>query len=204
MKVGLLGGSFNPAHRGHRNLSLHARTALGLDEVWWVVSPGNPLKAAVGMAPYSARLAAAHRVARAAPIRVSDFEARAGTRYTLHTVQALQHRYPNHRFIWLVGADIPSEFHRWRGWRRLAHLVPIAVALRPGYAGLAARSPGAAWLRRFVRPAASADWTRWSLPAVVPLALPPDPTSATALRRADPDWHSAHSLPMSKSPELPA
>src|SRR5688500_10565399 len=101
-RIGLLGGSFNPAHRGHRRISLNAIHALDLDEVWWLVSPGNPLKqAAKDMAPFEARVASAQRMARRARIRVSDFEAREGTRYTVDTVQRLRRRYPRHRFIWL-------------------------------------------------------------------------------------------------------
>src|SRR5689334_2990350 len=103
-RIGLLGGSFNPAHRGHRRISLASLDALGLDEVWWLVSPGNPLKAkAKDMAPFAARLASARAMARRAPIKASDFESRAGTRYTVDTLQALRRRYPDHQFIWLMG-----------------------------------------------------------------------------------------------------
>src|SRR6478735_3046360 len=94
-RIGLLGGSFNPAHRGHRHISLHAMLALGLDEVWWLVSPGNPLKEGVrDMAPFAARMASAQRMAHRAPIRVSDFEQRQGTRYTIDTVRRLKRRFP--------------------------------------------------------------------------------------------------------------
>ena len=189
-RIGLLGGSFNPAHIGHRRVSLAALAALGLDEVWWLVSPGNPLKPAAGMAPYEARLGSARLMARRAPIRVSDFEARSGTRYTVHTLELLSARFPQHRFIWLMGEDSVAQFHQWKDWRRLARQVPIAVIARPGYdEGVrAARAMG--WLRRFVRPAAEASkWTKWRLPALVFLRLPPDPTSATSLRAADPRWH---------------
>src|SRR5215211_6652272 len=103
-RIGLLGGSFNPAHRGHRRISLAAMAALGLDEIWWLVSPGNPLKAAKGMAPYDARLASAREQAKGTRIKVSDFEHRAGTRYTVDTLTELKRRYPDHRFIWLMGA----------------------------------------------------------------------------------------------------
>jgi nicotinate-nucleotide adenylyltransferase len=190
-RIGLLGGSFNPAHQGHRNISLGALDALGLDEVWWLVSPGNPLKeGASDMAPFEARLESARAMARRAPIRASDFERRAGTRYTVDTVEELQRRYPNHRFIWLMGADTVADFHRWKDWRKLAESLPIAVISRPGYdeAAHAARAMG--WLRRFVRPSSQErDWTDWSAPAILLLRLPPDPTSATALRALDPNWH---------------
>src|SRR5215210_1635513 len=124
-RIGLLGGSFNPAHRGHRRISLAALDALGLDEVWWLVSPGNPLKAAEGMAPFEARLQSAIDAARRAPIRVSDFEARAGTRFTVDTLSRLLRSHPSDRFIWLMGADTVAQFHQWRQWRRLARRVPI-------------------------------------------------------------------------------
>ena len=194
--TGLLGGSFNPAHRAHRRMSLAAMRALGLDEVWWLVSPGNPLKPQAGMAPYPARLASARRLARRAPIRVSDVEAKLGTHFTIDTVRALLRRHPRRRFIWLMGADTLPEFHRWKEWRALARLVPIAVLSRPGYDGPARAARAMGWLRRFVRPASQArDWTRWSLPAITLLRLPPDTTSATALRALDPDWHRPTAAP---------
>src|SRR5687768_7234603 len=116
-RVGLLGGSFNPAHRGHRRISLAAIEALGLDEIWWLVSPGNPLKPAKGMAPYEARVESAREQAKGTRIKVSDFERQAGTRYTVDTLTALKRRYPDHRFIWLMGADTVAQFHQWRSWR---------------------------------------------------------------------------------------
>ena len=190
-RIGLLGGSFNPAHRGHRRISLAAVRELGLDEVWWLVSPGNPLKeGAKDMAPFEARFASAERMARRAPIRVSDFELREGTRYTIDTVKGLKQQFPDHQFIWLMGSDTLPNFHKWRDWRGLAREVPIAVIRRPGYdrAAHAARAMG--WLRRFVRPSSQAShWTEWSAPAILMLRLPPDTTSATKLRALDPNWH---------------
>lgn len=189
-RTGLLGGSFNPAHRGHRKISMHAIAALELDEAWWLVSPGNPLKPAKGMAPLAARLASAGMMARRLPIRATAIERELGTRYTIDTLRVLIRRYPKRRFIWLMGADNLAQFHRWKDWRNIAAMVPIAVIGRPGYDDdvRAARAMG--WLRGFVRPAADArGWTKWSLPALVFLRLPPDPTSATSLRAADPNWH---------------
>ena len=201
IRTGLLGGSFNPAHRAHRAISLAAMEQLDLDEMWWLVSPGNPLKTgASDMAPLAARLASARRIARHSTIRASVLEAKFGTRYTVDTVRKLIHRYPNRRFVWVMGADIVAEMHRWRDWRRLARSIVIAVAVRPGYAGLAEASPAAAWLRRFVRTAGGKDWTRWRPPALVLLHLPPDPISATALRRADPDWYARDVIPISSPP----
>ena len=190
--TGLLGGSFNPAHGGHRQLSLAALDALGLDEIWWLVSPGNPLKPGKGMAPLRARFLSARRAARRAPIRVTAIEREFGTVYTAETVAALIARFPDRRFIWLMGADNLAQFHRWRDWRSIAALVPIAVLPRPGYDGRAPKAPAWGWLRRFVRPAAMArKWTEWRPPALVLLELPPDPTSATAIRAANPDWHES-------------
>lgn len=190
-RIGLLGGSFNPAHRAHRAMSLAAIDALGLDEVWWLVSPGNPLKAkARDMAPFAARLASARAAARRSRIRVSDFEARSGTRYTVDTIRLLRNRWPRHRFIWLMGEDTVAQFHQWKNWRALARLVPIAVIYRPGYDDDARAARAMGWLRHFVRPASQArNWTEWSVPAISFLRLPPDRTSATRLRALNPDWH---------------
>lgn len=200
-RIGLLGGSFNPAHSGHRRLSLAALDALGLDEVWWLVSPGNPLKAdARDMAPYRARLASAKSISRHAPIRALDLERTLGTRFTIDTVNHLQRRFQDHRFIWLLGSDTLPEFHKWRDYRGLARICPIAVLNRPGYDRPARAARAMGWLRRFVRPASQAKrWTEWSAPAIVFLRLPPDPTSATALRALDPNWHSHWTEPQSRA-----
>jgi nicotinate-nucleotide adenylyltransferase len=188
--TGLLGGSFNPAHKGHRHISLGAMAALGLDEIWWLVSPGNPLKPKKNMAPLSARVASAQWAAAGARIRVTAIERRLGTIYTVDTLARLVRLYPKRRFIWLMGADNLAQFHHWRDWRRIAALVPIAVVTRPGYDARALKAPAWGWLRRFVRPAATArNWTLWRPPALVLLSLPPDRTSATAIRAANPDWH---------------
>jgi nicotinate-nucleotide adenylyltransferase len=188
--TGLLGGSFNPAHRGHRGITLAAMRALALEEAWWLVSPGNPLKPAKGMAPLAARLASARTVARRAPIRATAIEARLNTRYTVDTIRKLQRRYPKRQFVWIMGADNLAQFHRWRDWRGIARAIPIAVVARPGYDGRALAGPAMAWLRRYRRPRSAANrWTTWSLPALVLLRFRPDPTSATGIRAGDPDWH---------------
>ncbi|MBM6577185.1 nicotinate-nucleotide adenylyltransferase [Microvirga sp. SRT01] len=188
--TGLLGGSFNPAHRGHRGITLAAMRALALEEAWWLVSPGNPLKPAKGMAPLAARLASARTVARRAPIRATAIEARLDTRYTVDTIRKLQRRYPKRQFVWIMGADNLAQFHRWRDWRGIARAIPIAVVARPGYDGRALAGPAMAWLRRYRRPRSAANrWTTWSLPALVLLRFRPDPTSATGIRAGDPDWH---------------
>ncbi|OJY71258.1 MAG: nicotinic acid mononucleotide adenylyltransferase [Sphingobium sp. 66-54] len=188
--VGLLGGSFNPAHGGHRAISLFAREALGLDEVWWLVSPGNPLKPRAGMAPLAARMASARQTARRAPIRVTAIERELHTRYTVETLRKLQRRYPRIRFIWLMGADNLAQFDRWKDWRGIARGTAIAVIARPGYTRAAHGAPAMAWLRRFVRPASQCKrWTTWRLPALVHLRFRPDPRSATLLRQKAPLWH---------------
>jgi nicotinate-nucleotide adenylyltransferase len=189
IRVGLLGGSFNPAHRAHRRISLAAIAELGLDEVWWLVSPGNPLKPAAGMAPLAARFASAVRMARRAPIRVTAIERELGTRFTIDTLRALQRRYPRSRFVWIMGADNLAQFNRWKEWRGIARALPIAVFARPGYDRQATASPAAAWFRRYRVPAASLTHSgEWSAPALTTLRMRPDPISATAIRRADPDW----------------
>lgn len=172
-------------------MSLAVLDELDLDEVWWLVSPGNPLKdSAKDMAPFEVRLASAREMARRSPIRVSDFEARAGTRYSIDTVRHIIRRWPRHRFIWLMGEDNVAQFHQWKDWRALARTLPIAVISRPGYDDDARAARAMGWLRRFVRPADQAkNWTQWSAPAIIFLRLPPDRTSATGLRALNPNWH---------------
>lgn len=189
--TGLLGGSFNPAHGGHRRISLFALAALGLDEVWWLVSPGNPLKDKAGMAPLAARFGSARRMARRAPIKVTAIERQLGTRYTVDTLRMLRRRWPKRRFVWLMGADNLAQFSRWKQWREIARLMPIAVIARPGYDRAAFASPAMAWLRRFRKPAVSFGVrTGWSAPALIMLRFDPDQRSATAIRRTDPRWAS--------------
>lgn len=198
--TGLLGGSFNPAHKGHRGISLAAMEALGLDDVWWLVSPGNPLKPQAGMAPLAARFASALRMAEGTPIRVTAIEEELGTRYTHATLEALVKRFPDHRFVWIMGADNLAQFHLWRDWQVIARLVPIAVVSRPGYEEDALTAPAMGWLRDFVLTADQArSRTQGSLPALVLLNLPPDPTSATAIRAANPDWHETEAYSFNKS-----
>ena len=194
--TGLLGGSFNPAHGAHRAISLFAAEALGLDEVWWLVSPGNPLKPAKGMAPLEARFGSAVETARRAPIRVTAIERELGTRYTVDTLRALRRRFPRRRFVWLMGADNLAQFHRWKDWREIAREMPIAVIARPGYDDAALASPAMAWLRRYRLAAARLkNRDEWSAPALIELRFDPDPRSATEVRRTDPDWASRFAGP---------
>jgi nicotinate-nucleotide adenylyltransferase len=193
--TGLLGGSFNPAHRAHRRISLAAIAELGLDEVWWLVSPGNPLKDPAGIAPFAARFASALRVARRAPIRVTAIERALGTRYTVDTLRALRRRFPRRRFVWLMGADNLAQFHRWKEWRAIARMVPIAVFARPGYDANAFGSPAMAWLGRYRRSANALRNDAARAPMLVWLRYDPDPLSATELRRRDPAWAARHTGP---------
>lgn len=187
--TGLLGGSFNPAHGGHRAISLNAIDALGLDELWWLVSPGNPLKPKAGMASLPARLGSAQRIARRSPIRATGIEAELGTRYTIDTLKKLVRRYPNRQFIWIMGADNLVQLPQWRDWRGIARLMPIAVIARPGYNDRAHARRAMGWLRRFVRPVdQKLHWTDWRPPALVFLRFSPDVRSATAIRQANPRW----------------
>lgn len=190
--TGLLGGSFNPAHGGHRRITLFAAGALGLDETWWLVSPGNPLKPKAGMAPLAARLLSARRQARRARIVPTTIEQRLGTRYTVDTLAKLVRRYPRRRFVWLMGSDNLAQLHQWKDWRRIARTMPIAVIARPGYDGKAMASPAMAWLRRYRVTAASIRKRgQWSAPALVLLRFDPDHRSATAIRRANAGWAEA-------------
>ena len=194
--TGLLGGSFNPAHGAHRKITLFALNALGLDEVWWLVSPGNPLKPLRGMAPLAARVRSARAMARRAPIRVTAIERELATRFTVDTLRALKRRYPERRFVWLMGADNLAQFHRWKDWRAIARSMPIAVIARPGYDAQALASPAMAWLRRYRLPATGLkNRQEWSAPALIALRFDPDPRSATELRQADPDWAQRFSGP---------
>src|SRR3954469_3325147 len=207
-RIGLLGGSFNPAHRAHRHISLAAIKLLGLDAVWWLVTPGNPLKeGAKDMAPFEARFASAERIARGTLIQVSDFERKEEIRFTVDSVRLLKRRHPEHRFIWLLGSDTVPNFHKWRDWRGLAREVPIAVIPRPGYDSAAHAARAMGWLRRFVHPPGQArSWTEWSAPAIIFLRLPPDPTSATSIRAQDPSWYrrSPSFVPRSRRLAVPS
>lgn len=129
--IGLLGGSFDPAHMGHVHITREALKRFGLDRVWWLVTPGNPLKAR-GPAPLETRLAHARTLMQHPRVKVTDIEARLGTRYTAETIAALQKLYPGVQFVWLMGADNLAQFHRWESWREIIERVPLGVLARPG------------------------------------------------------------------------
>jgi nicotinate-nucleotide adenylyltransferase len=182
LRVGLLGGSFNPAHDGHRHVSLEALKRLGLDQVWWLVSPQNPLKPMAGMAPLAERLATARAVARHPRIKVTALEARLGTRYTADTLRRLA-TWPGHRFIWLMGADNLAQLPRWRHWRAIVAACPVAVFERAPYSYRALAGPAARMLANARLPVLrAAELAATDLPAWVFVRLRPHPASATAIR----------------------
>ena len=183
-RIGLLGGSFNPAHGGHLHISREALKRLDLDEVWWLVSPQNPLKPLAGMTPFAERLQKAAAVAAAdRHIKVSDIEARLGTIYTADTIAALRRRFPHARFVWLMGGDNLAQFPYWRRWQDIFRRVPIAVFDRPGaapkaLAGQAAqRFAGARTRPRVARRLASLPPPVWMY-----FHTRLDPNSATRIR----------------------
>jgi nicotinate (nicotinamide) nucleotide adenylyltransferase/ribosome silencing factor RsfS/YbeB/iojap len=176
-RIGLLGGSFNPPHGGHLHISRLALSRLDLGEVWWLVSPQNPLKPSAGMLPFAERLDAASRVAAAEPrIRVSDIEARLGTTYTADTLKMLRRRFPRARFVWLMGGDNLVQLPHWKQWQGIFRSVPIAVFDRPGTASPALAGIAA---HRFAR-------ARVSISAARHLALTAPPAWAFFHTRLDP------------------
>ena len=189
MTVGLLGGSFDPAHEGHAHVTREALKRLGLDRVWWLVSPGNPLKARPP-APMAGRLARASAVIGHPRVVVSDIEARLGTRHTAQTLRRLMALYPGVRFVWLMGADNLAEFHRWQDWDWIMTHVPIGVFARPG-ARLAARGARAAdEYARYRLPAEAAGLlARCPPPAWCFLDVPMLGHSSSAIRALG-DWRA--------------
>lgn len=183
-RIGLLGGSFNPPHAAHVLISETALKRLRLDRVWWLVTPGNPLKSRTGLPSLAERLAACRRLARDPRIVVTGLEAQLASPFTAATVDFLKLRRPGVQFVWLMGADNLADFHRWRQWREIARSVPIAVIDRPkrrlaGVAGLAGR-----WMARHRIPEARAKTLPFQRPpAWVFLTGPLSPLSSTELRQ---------------------
>jgi nicotinate-nucleotide adenylyltransferase len=185
LKVGLLGGSFNPPHAAHRIISLFAMKRLGLDRVWWLVTPGNPLKDTRALPPIEQRVAAGRRVAAHPRIVVTDLEAEAGTRFTYDTLVWLKRRFPALRFVWLMGADNLAGFDRWQNWRDIAALVPIAVIDRFGDSLAAAGSTAARALAAARIPETAArTLPDLDPPAWVYLHGVKSPLSSTAIRNS--------------------
>lgn len=185
MRIGLFGGTFDPPHAAHRAASLLAMKRLGLDRVWWLVTPGNPLKDTRGLAPLATRVAAARTLAHHPRIDVSDLESRLGLRYTYETIRYLVRRCPRVHFVWIMGADNLRSFHRWQRWRGIAQLVPIVIVDRLGpslYATAGAAGQALAHAR-FPETAARTLPER-TPPAWIYLHGLKSPLSSTALRAA--------------------
>jgi nicotinate-nucleotide adenylyltransferase len=181
LRIGLLGGSFNPAHDGHLHVSLSALKALELDYVWWLISPQNPLKHARDMAGLNTRLAAARLKARHPRILVAAIEVELGTRYTVDTLRRLKARFPTLRFVWLMGSDNLLQIPRWRNWREIFHLVPVATVTRPGTA-LRARFGSAVQVFAKARKPPSKTFPAQTTPAWTLIEARHHPQSATLLR----------------------
>lgn len=181
--VGLLGGSFNPAHEGHRHISLYALKLLGLDAVWWMVSPQNPLKSKKGMAPLEKRLASAEKISAHPHIHVTDIETHLNTRYTADTLAALRQTFSETRFIWLMGADNMHQIHRWQEWEKIFAMVPVAVLDRPPKGNVLRSCPAKERFRAALLPQEKAFLLKKQAPPVwTILHIPLNATSATAIR----------------------
>ncbi len=185
-RIGLMGGTFNPPHEGHAVCAVTALRRLDLDQLWWMVTPGNPLKSGEGLPSLDKRMEASRRLVTDPRIKVTGFEAALGSPYTYATVRYLTRRLPGVRFVWVMGADNLATFHRWQRWRDIADLVPIAVVDRPGWRLKSLASPAAARLANFRIPEAEA--------ALLPGMRPPAWTflstrlseaSSTAIRAGD-------------------
>ncbi len=183
MKVGLYGGSFNPAHDGHAHVAQTARRRLGLDRVIWLVSPQNPLKGRGETASLSERMEGVRIVAQGPGMIVSDAETRLGSAYTIDTIRSLKARYPGVKFVWIMGADSLAGFHRWRGWTQIMREVPVAVVSRPWISLRSRFSPAARRFARFRRSSMQASRVPMAAaPAWVFLRGPLNFQSSTALR----------------------
>lgn len=156
MKVGLYGGSFNPAHDGHAHVAETARRRLGLDRVIWLVSPQNPLKSRHETADLDERIAGAKALAQGPGMIVAAVESKLGSNYTVDTIRALKARYPGVKFVWIMGADSLASFHRWKGWTQIMHEVPVAVVSRPWISLRSRFSPAAQRFARFRVPTQAA------------------------------------------------
>jgi nicotinate-nucleotide adenylyltransferase len=191
MRIGLLGGSFNPPHAAHRAISQFALKRLQLDRVWWLLTPGNPLKNHDGLHALAERAAAALKVADDPRINVSCLEAVIGTRYTVDTIIHLRRRVSGVHFVWIMGADNLAQFHRWKDWRRIASDVPIAVIDRPPQSFRALAAPAAQALARYRVPEnQAARLADLPAPAWVFLTGMKSNLSSTGLRNPDGSWRA--------------
>jgi nicotinate-nucleotide adenylyltransferase len=191
MRIGLLGGSFNPPHVAHRAISLFAIKRLKLDRVWWLVTPGNPLKENGALRDLGERMEAAREMADDPRIDVSCLESVIGTRYTVDTITYLRRRAAGLRFVWIMGADNLAQFHRWQNWRRIASEVPIAVIDRPPQSFRALAAPAAQALARYRLPENQAGrLADQPAPAWVFLTGMKLSLSSTGLRNPDGSWRA--------------
>ena len=182
-RIGLLGGSFNPAHKGHLHISHEALTRLKLDEIWWMVSPQNPLKTTSEMSDFSTRLASAKAIALDARIVVTEIELELGTTFTVDTLKGLREQFPGYRFVWLMGADNLRQIPKWKGWRQIFRMVPIAIFPRPAYSGRALAGKASRRFKRFrVRSTRGPRLANMRPPAWIFLRTQPNTTSATRIR----------------------
>ena len=188
--IGLLGGSFDPAHAGHVHITLEALKRFGLDRVWWLVSPGNPLKSR-GPAPLTTRLAHARDLMRHPRVEITDIEVQLRTRYTARTLAMLRARYPGVRFVWLMGADNLAQFHKWQDWRSIMQNHAVAVLARPGDRFSARMSPAARIFCHARKTAAQAHGMgKYAPPAWSFVNVPMIPLSSSVIR-ARGDWSAS-------------
>jgi nicotinate-nucleotide adenylyltransferase len=193
MRIGLLGGSFNPPHAAHHAISRFAIKRLQLDRVWWLVTPGNPLKDKQGLRELNERADAARKLADDPRIDVSCLESVIGTRYTDDTISYLRRRCSGLRFVWIMGADNLAQFHRWQNWRRIAFQVPFAVIDRPPQSLRALAAPAALALQRYRIPESCAGrLADRRAPAWVFLTGTKSSLSSTGLRNPDGSWATQH------------
>ena len=185
IRIGLLGGSFNPAHEGHVHVARQAMTHAGLHQLWLMVSPGNPLKPSNGMAPFAARLASAQRFADGRHVIATDIESRLHTRFTADSMRALRRRFPCARFVWLMGADNLSQLPRWSNWTRIMRAMPMLVLPRPGFTRRALAGRAASRYRKYRLCArAGLCLPQTAAPSWILLPVKENPLSATALRQS--------------------
>jgi nicotinate-nucleotide adenylyltransferase len=192
MRIGLLGGSFNPPHQAHRAISRFAITRLQLDRVWWLVTPGNPLKDTIALRDLAQRAEAARKLANDPRIDVSCLESVIGTSYTVDTITYLRRRCAGLRFVWIMGADNLAQFHRWENWRRIADQIPIAVVDRPPQGFRALAAPAARALQRYrIAERCAGTLADRHAPAWVFLTGMKSALSSTGLRNPDGSWKAS-------------
>lgn len=185
-KIGLLGGSFNPAHEGHLYISEHALKLLELDEIWWLVSPQNPLKSETEMAPLEERTESAQKIAINSNIKVTNLESELNTQYSIDTIKAIKEKNPQDKFVWLIGADNLANFDMWKDWQEIFKSIPIAVFDREPYSRDALESKAATEFKsNKMEENNSGELTETEPPAWVYLKIPTHPASSTNIRKLE-------------------